>query len=151
MDAKQRNEKAVTKNIKRAKSRGVKATGEPVCPVAARQLDAESKKTWKLITDAMPPNVLKEIDSLALYCLVRSWSVWRYWEKKSTSENTGEAYKASCMASSSLKSLLGLMSKFGMTPKDRRDMADPEQTASGDPFSSFVANLSTLTLPGKLN
>jgi len=151
VDSKQKDLKAANKNSTRAKASGVKASGSPSCPVAARQLDSETKKAWKLITEAMPAGVIKEIDSLALYCLVRSWSVWRYWERKSTSPDTAEAYKASCMASSSLKSLLGLMGKFGMTPKDRRDLADPEQTAEGDPFAAFVSNLSSLSLPKRLN
>ena len=151
MDAKQRDLKAATKNSTRAKALGAKATGGPVCPVAARQMDAETKKAWKMVTEAMPTGMINTVDSMALYALCRSWSVWRYWEKKSTSVDPGEAYKASCMASSSLKSLLTLFQKFGMTPKDRRDVADPAQTPAGDPFSSFVANLTSLSIPRKLN
>lgn len=141
MDRKQKSIKAATVNAKRDNAKGFKAPGGPVPPVPLSRMDRDTKAAWVKITQAMPGGIISEIDSLALYALCRSWSIWRFWESKCSTESVAESYKASCMAASSLKAMMGLMAKFGLTPKDRRDLADPDAQPGGDPFSKFLETL----------
>ena len=146
MDSKKANIKAKTKNAKRSAARGFAADGAPVPPVAVSRMDKETRNAWNKILKALPAGVVSQLDSFAIYALCRSWSVWRFWEEQSTAADPAEAYKASCMAASSLKTLLSLFAKFGMTPKDRAACGtNPDQQPGRDPFSRFIDNLSDLS------
>lgn len=86
-------------------------------PVPPFELDDNERWAWNLACNNLPPSAIAEMDSLALYGLVKFYGRWL--KLMQYAEDNPDDLQGAAMAIGAWKQVSQMLARFGMTPADR--------------------------------